>query len=493
MINNGVFRRIAAAAMISFACATSYAQDAADGMSDEIATARELIFTGDPVDLTSALETFRSLAERDPENIDVLYFRGTAALNLSVFQPDLLEQPLTEDEQAALREEAIESFRKVLEIRPDLAGARLELARALFFRGKCNLPPEDLIEHIFGDDCDEAAHHYRRALATDSLPDFLAEVTNWQLNIIRARKRITARLQVTAAPDTNINAGPSTTTYISPTPLLGLRDFDIGDDRRATSGIGFRISGSADYRHPLERSLFPNSVTRIRVGTTLARSDYKGSRFDSTSLYLRAGPEVLFERARASLLALGDYGWSSGSRDGYGLGLELNGDVRLTDRLFWGGGVEAVNRRYRDRAFLNGPRYYFNTNLAYTLTPAILIGGRLGLNRNRPEGNIYKSQTRSIGAFADFDLPPVLGISGFRTGISYDRSLTYYETLLSPFFGLEPRRDRSKIARLSISNVNFTVYDFAPTLTLVYETRKSNTLGYDYNRTRVEFAFGRVF
>ncbi len=491
MVNNGVFRRIIAAAMISFACATSYAQDAADGMFDEIAAARELIFTGDPADLTSALETFRALAERDPENVDVLYFRGTAALNLSVFDPALLEQPLAEDEQAALREEAIESFRKVLELRPNLAGARLELARALFFRGKCNLPPEDLLEHILGDDCDEAAHHYRRALATDSLPDFLAEVTNWQLNIIRARKRMTARLQVTAAPDTNINAATSATYFIS-VPFGPNVPFALNEESRAVSGVGLRISGSADYRHPLEGSLFPNSATRIRIGTTLARSDYKGSRFDTTSLYLRAGPEVLFERARASLLALGDYGWASGSRVGYGLGLELNGDIRLTDRLFWGGGVEAVNRRYRNNPGRNGPRYYFRTNLAYTLTPAILVGGRLGLDRSRPESLSGKNQRKSIGVFADFDLPPILGVSGFRTGVSYDRSLTNYERP-EGFFSLNPRRDRSKSARLSISNINFTIYDFAPTVTLVYETTKSNLPTAEYNRTRVEFAFGRVF
>ena len=491
MINNGMFRRIAAAALISLAGATSHAQDVADGALDEIEAARELIFTGDPADLISALETFRSLSESDPENIDVLYFRGTAALNLSVFQPDLLEQPLTEDEQAALWEEAIDSFRKVLELRPNLAGARLELARALFFRGKCNLPPENLLEHIMGDDCDEAAHHYRRALATDSLPDFLAEVTNWQLNIIRARKRMTASLQVTAAPDTNINAATSATRFVPAIPIAPY--FDINEQDRATSGIGFRISGSADYRHPLERSLLPNSTTRIRIGTTLARSDYKGSRFDTTSLYLRFGPEFLFQRARASLLALGDYGWAAGSRVGYGLGLRLDGDVRLTDRLFWGGSAEAVNRRYRDRVGSNGPRYYFNTRISYTLTPAILVGGRLGLDRIRTESLTGKYQRKSIGVFADFDLPPIFGVSGFRTGVSYDRSLADFERpgyiLLSP----NARKDRTKAARLSISNVNFRVYDFAPTLTLIYETNESNIPTIGYNRARVEFAFGRVF
>ena len=491
MRNNSGFRRVAAAALIAMACATSHAQEAPDGMIDEIATAREMIFTGDPADLRSALDTFRSLAERDPENIDVLYFRGTAALNLSVFRPELLEQPLSEDERAALWEEAIESFRKVLELRPNLAGARLELARALFFRGKCNFPPEDLIEHIMGDDCDESAHHYRRALATDSLPDFLAEITNIQLNIIRARKRMTARLQVTAAPDTNINAGTSATRFIPSVPIAPY--FEINERDRATSGIGFRISGSADYRHPLEGSLFPNSATRIRIGTTLARNEYKGNRYDTTSLYLRAGPEVLFRRARASLLALGDYGWASGSRVGYGLGLELDGDVRITDRLFWGGNIEAIKRKYRKDPGRDGPRYYFNTSLAYTLTPAILVGGRLGLDRIRTDSLTGKHERKSIGFFADFDLPPILGVSGFRTGISYDRSLTKYERpgyfLLSP----DPRRDRTKAARLSISNVNFTVFDFAPTLTLVYETNKSNIQTIGYNRARVEFGFGRVF
>lgn len=478
----------AAVAALMITGASAQTQTVAGDYAVQIETARDILFEGDPA---TALEMLRPIAEALPNNIDAHFFRGVAALNSAGLSEEVAGRTLTEAERIALLDEAIASLRHVLEIRPDIGGARLELGRALFDRGQCLLPPEDLLEHIMGDDCDEAAHHYRRALA-DGLPEMLATATHQRLNIIRARKRVTASVSFSVAPDTNINTATTEAHFFS--PLFGPRaPFEISEADRAQSGVGFNISLAGDYRHPIDLQLFDDSLTQIRVGSTIARREYKGSRFDSTTLALRAGPEVLFRRASAWLLMTGEYNWRSGSRYGYGLGLRLGGSVRLTDRLFLSGGLEGIKRKFRNAPASDGPRYDLNLDLSYTLTPAVVIGARAGLHKTRTDSLTGRYGTKKAGLFTNVDLPPLFGVAGFRLGASYDKSFTKFERpgyfLLSP----NARSDRFDAAELSLTNVNFKLFEFSPRLLLTYETNKSNIQTFGYNRARVEVGLGRVF
>lgn len=488
MFKLGVLRATVSAAVIALAIAGASAQTGADDdYVARIETARDIIFEGDPM---AGLEMLRPIAEALPDNVDAHFFRGVAALNSASLPEEVVGRALTDAERTALLDEAIASLRHVLEIRPDIGGARLELGRALFERGKCLLPPEDLLEHIMGDDCDEAAHHYRRALA-DGLPEVLATATHQRLNIIRARKRVTASVNFSVAPDTNINTATSEARFIPAVPIAPY--FEIAESDRAQSGVGFNISLAGDYRHPVDLQLFDDSLTQIRVGSTISRREYKGSRFDSTTLALRAGPEVLFRRASAWLLLIGDYSWRSGSRYGYGLGLRLGGSVRLTDRLFLGGRIEGIKRKFRNSSSSDGPRYDLDLDLSYTLTPAVVIGTRVGLHRTRTESLTGRYETKKAGVFTNVDLPPLFGVAGFRLGAAYDKSFTKFERpgyfLLSP----NARSDRFDAAELSLTNVNFKLFEFSPRLLLTYETNKSNIQTFGYNRARVEIGLGRVF
>ena len=89
------------------------------------------------------------------------------------------------------------SCRHILESCLGLAGVRLDLARVLFVRGRCTAPPESLLEHLLGDDCDAAAFHFRRALA-GGLPDATAGVVSRFLAAVQARRR---RAEVIHSPN----------------------------------------------------------------------------------------------------------------------------------------------------------------------------------------------------------------------------------------------------------------------------------------------------
>ena len=504
-------------ALVLFPCAPALAQNATDASPDDPAAvverAREMIFGGRPA---AALELLRPLAERYPEDTGAHFFRGmaaSAAANLPEGRPGA---PETVEARRALRDEAVVSYRHILESRPGLAGARLELARVLFERGRCTAPPESLLEHLLGDDCDAAAYHFRRALAGE-LPEEIVEAVSRFLAVVQARKRVSGQFGLAVAPDSNVNAGTSARTFAARFLVLNERGeivparFTLNEEARETSGIGAVISASGEYRHPVGFQLLEKSATRLLLGGSLYRREYGGQRFDDMILAAHAGPQLLFPRGRASLLLKADRRWSgvpvetdrwSAKPVSRGLGPRLEGGLRLGERLWLGGGIERIERRH-DRARLrDGPRLDLDLDLFFAATPAITLGARGGWQRSRAraESPHLSSRTRSLGVFVGADLPPVLGVTGFDVAIFHDVLFTRYDEwdrghgLFSEAPFGEARKDRLSISRLIVSNDHLELFGFVPALSLVHERRETN-IGtvFDYRRNRAEITMQRRF
>ena len=481
-----VVRAVAAALLL--ACAPAFAEDAPPRPDDSAAAveqARRLLGAGRPA---AALDVLRPVAEREPDDTDAWFFRGLAAAAAAGLPDGRPGAPADDAARRALRNEAIASQRHILERRPGLAGPRLELARVLFVRGRCGAEPEDLLEHLLGDDCDAAAYHFRRALAGSLPPRVAGAVSNF-LAAIQLRKRVSGYFSMAVAPDSNINAATSARWF----DWRGLQ-FRLSDEARARSGVGLIVSALGEYRHPVGARLSEDSLTRLRLGAGISRRDYGGRRFDDMTLALHAGPQILFPRGRASLLARADRRWQGGAPTGLGLGGRLEGTLRIGRRLWLDGGAEWMNRRHRSGSTADGPRRDLDLGLSYALTPAVTIGARTGWQRTRARVAPLRSTTWRVGGFVTADLPPVFGAPGFEIGLFQDLLLTRYDApgylLVSP----ERRRDRLSISRLTVSNDDFELFRFAPVLSLVYEGRESNIQNvFDYRRGRTELTLRRVF
>ena len=507
----GHFRAIVAALAL-FPCAPALAQSAPDAPAEDLAAvverAPEMILGGRPA---AALELLRPLAERHPEDTDAHFFRGMAAAAVANLPEGRPGAPEDDEARRALRDEAVASFRHILELRPGLAGARLELARVLFERGRCTAPPESLLEHLLGDDCDAAAHHFRRALA-GGLPDAFVKAVSRYLAAVQQRKRVSGQLGLAVAPDSNVNAATSVRTVDTRWVIFDLESgeavpvpFALRERDLETSGIGAVISASGEYLHPVGFQLLENSATRLRLGGSLYRREYGGQRFDDMSLAVYTGPQLLFPRGRASLLLKADRRWSgvevetdrwSARTVSRGLGPRLEGGLRLGERLWLGGGIERIERRHPRARLLDGPRLDLDLDLSFAATPAITLGARGGWQRSRAraERPDLSSRIRSLGVFAFADLPPVLGVTGFGVALFHDLLFTRYDepgySLISP----EARRDRLSISRLVVSNDHLELFGFVPALSLIHERRESNiaTL-FDYRRNRAEITMSRRF
>jgi len=486
---SGAFRAAAATlALMLFPCAPAFAEEgAALDQAAVVARAKKMIFAGKPLD---ALDLLRPLAELEPDNTDAHFFRGMAALAAARLPKGAPDAPAGEKARRKLRDEAVESYRRILRRRPGLAGARLRLAQSLFERGRCLGEPEDLLEHLFGDDCDAAAHHFRRALA-GRLPDKVAGAVARYLAVVQARKRVSGHFSMAFAPDSNVNAGTDAKTFrLRWLPL----EFKINEDARKTSGAGVVVSASGDYRHPLKLEPLPRMMTRLRVGGGFHRREYDHSAFDDMTVFLHAGPEALFPRGRVSLLGRAERRWYAGEPISYGLGARLEGVLRVGRRLWLGGAVERMERRHRGARANDGPRLDVDLNAAFQATPAVTLGGRGGWNRTLAKSPSLRARTRKMGGFASFRLPPVLGVAGFGLALSHDVLLTAYDDpgyfLISP----NARRDRLSLSRVTIFNETLEMFGFTPALSLARERRDTNILDiFDYSRHQAEISLRRVF
>ena len=487
MTLRGAFFAAAAVASMLLPGASAPAGDVPEDRAAAVARAEAMIAAGKPV---AALDLLRPLTERDPGNADAHFFRGVAASNAARLPEGHPAAPTTGEARRALWDEAVASYRQILRRRPGLAGARLELARALFERGRCLAPPDDLLEHLLGDDCDAAAHHFRRALAGD-LPEKVARAVSHFLAIVQARKRISGQFRVAVAPDSNVNAGTEARTFrVRFLPW----EFELDEESRATPGVGVVVSASGAYRHPLALELLDGTATRLRLGGGVYRREYGGGRFDDMTLSLHAGPEVLFRRGRAALLARADRRWLAGDPTSDGLGLRLEGHLRLGRHLWLGAAAERRERSHRHSTGNDGPRLDLDLDLAYAVTPAVTLGLRGGWQRTRAERPSLRIRAHRLGAFAGVDLPPVLGVAGTDLGLSHDVLFTDYDepgyTLISP----DPRRDWLSISRLTVANNRLEAFGFVPALSLLHERRESNIAElFDYRRDRVELSLRRLF
>ena len=453
----------------------------------EVERAKALLLSGKLVD---ALELLRRFTAEAPDDPDANFLLGMGALGAlrGRTAPDGSEW--TKEAVLAFHDEAVAAFKRVVDSQPGLARPRLELARALFERGRCQREVERVFEHFFGDDCDAAERQFRRAIAGD-VPEAVVGNVNQFIGIIRARRRLTGHFEVALAPDSNVNSASSVDCIFIPA-FPGLC-FRLSEESAATSGLGVTVSAAADYDHPLTVGQRPGLRPSLRLGGGLYRKEYAGSRFDDMIVSVRAGPRVRTGRAEAGVTARAERRWTGDdlAHDAVGVGLEAG---RALGRRAWlSGGLQWMDHRHPDdRAQHDGPRLAVNVGANVVLTPAVRAGLNAGWSEVRSQRATDRNATRTFGASLRFDLPPVFGVRGFGVDLSETLQLTGYEAA-NVSVHPDPRKDRLLISRASLHNRKLDFGGFTPTLSFVNERRSSNIAHLEYRRNRLEFALQRTF
>ena len=403
-----------------------------------------------------ALAILRPLARGNPDDQNVLFLMGLAAIEASRL-PDVAEA-----ERDSLLDEAIASLRVMLIDRPGLVRVRLELARAFFLKGEDSL----------------SRRHFERVMAGNP-PEAVAANVRRFLSQIRVRRRWSMYLGGSVAPDTNIG-GTSGERIIYIQGLPFRRDAE----ELTSSGVGVSVWTGGEYQYPLGDRL------RLRAGGDISRREYSGSRFDQLFVSGHAGPRWLAgANTEVSLLANVRRRWMGAGPENDDLGLRAEAGHRFSRRVTANAGASWHDRRYRIRTSLDGPVVDFSLGGTWVITPTVRADAAAGYGRERPETERFRHTRRWLRAGVTVALP-----LGFTVGGSGQFRWTDYEGNWFPFTSEgEPREDRTRSLRVSVHNRAFTLYGFSPQLSVVNEVRTTNAQLYDYKRTGGELRFVRQF
>ena len=367
------------------------------------------------------------------------------------------------EDRERLLDEAIVAFRAILHDRPELERVRLELARAFFLKGEDDL----------------AREHFERVLAANPPPVVVANIHSY-LARIRERRRWTNYVVAALAEDSNIGAtSEAETVYIFDLP------FRVSPESRSTSGTGVVLWGGTEYQHPVSPRL------RLRAGVDAVRREYAGHDFDQSTVSVHAGPRWLIDQhTELSVLATGTHWWTAGGhpqRHHLGGRVELHRrlsqTVRSTLRASW------EKRDFESSSVWDGPVARLSGHAVWFPASWVRLHLALGYDRERAESVSWRNTTRWARAGASLALA-----HGFTVGGSLEQRHTRFD---GPWGFYTPggvaRRDRTRIARLTVHNRALTLYGFSPQIAWVREFRDTNAQLYDYRRSRVELLVQREF
>ncbi len=425
-------------------------------VSEALAVAERLVDAGRFEDALAILNPLVEQHPDHPRRNDALFLLGLSATQAS-------QRPgLPEDERALLLDLSIAAFRVILNRDPSLVRVRLELARAFYHQGEDDL----------------AREHFEWVLAGDVPPPVVANVRRF-LEAIRARRRWSYNAGLALLPDSNLG-GTSGERIIYIYGLPFVRD----EEDLVTSGIGLSVWGGAEYQAPL------GPQTRLRAGGTASRREYSHSRFDETYASVHLGPRVLLDRdTEASVLATASQRWAGTVKDHHALGTRLEVGHRFNTHLTLSGGASWQGRRYRTQTSLDGPVADLSLGAGWVITPTLRVDLSAGYGRERPRSTRARNLSRRIGAGVSVILP-----EGFTLGGGAEYRRTDYGSGWFPHVPDNGARvDRTRSLRASLHNRGITVLGFSPEVSLVYEKRDTNAQLHDFERTRGELRFVRLF
>ena len=402
-----------------------------------------------------ALSILRPLANGHPDQVDVLFLTGLAAMGAAQ-HPET-----TKPERAEYLDEAIAAFHKILVERPELVRVRLELARSFYLKGNDGLSREQ----------------FERVLAGKPQPEVAANIRRFLISI-RQRRRWSGYFSTSLVPDSNINtSSEAETLHINGLP------FRL-EDASPRSGVGVALHGGGEYEHPVSPNL------RIRAGGSLSRTEYAGQDHDVTSLAAHVGPRwISGNGTEFSLLASGSRQWSGGEPHSHGLGIRLESSHPLSRQVLLSTRATVHQRVHDEDSHLDGPRSSLRLGVLWRAMPTVQLDASVGLSQEQTELARWRNGGQSAGLGASVDLP-----RGFTVGVNGELAWRAYEGNWGFYTPAgESRSDRSQTLRISLFNRVFTVQGFSPKLVLVHERRDSNAQLHDYRRTRVELDVVRQF
>ncbi len=384
--------------------------------------------------------------------LDAAPFTGKFSHNRNLFMRAMIEH-----ERGNL-EEAIRIYREVLANDPKLTAVRAELARALYDN------KEDR----------SAAHHL--FLLRASAPNTNAQRTfDAAINAIEARKTWSFNVWGSIAPSTNFNNGTSLEVI-----NVGGLDFEVGNQAREKSGIGFRGGGNIGYNLRLRKDL----SLIVSSGTNLVQ--YDGVRFDQTALNQTALVRYRQPKYSVAFGAVATQGWYGADEFIWSVGPQAIISYLVTPKAQFYTQLKHVWNRYDEATYLDGWTSTATTQLKYAFNENTLLFAKAGLGRTETQRDHLDNWNGTGGAGLYHELP--WGLTGFAEAtVRYSVSDGDY-----PLLG-EQRKQTRVTGRMSITKRDFYWRGLAPQLEYTYTRNFSNDALSRYDSHGLALTVTRAF
>lgn len=353
--------------------------------------------------------------------------------------------------------EAAIAFRAALDEKPDAVRIRLELAR---------------MQAAVGDEA--AARRTLRQVETAALPPEVAATVGQFSRALQSSKLFGGSVEVSFAPDSNINRATEARTLDTIIAPLTL-----SRDARARSGLGAKLAGQAYGRLPLDAGL--TLVPRLAGSGSL----YRESTFNDIAASALLGLEWQHANNRLSPSLGHTWRW-------YGDKLYARTQTVSLDwlhvpgpkwQMITSGSVSRA--RYMQNDLQDGEIY----NLEFSVERALDVRSGLSLTLSatrqtaRDPGYATTAGGVSVLGWREIGRTTVFASGGLRRTEGDERLFLFPER----------RREWLLSARAGATLRQFTFKGFAPVVRVVYERNSSSVGIYDYRRLAGEVGIVRAF
>lgn len=360
--------------------------------------------------------------------------------------------------QQGMNREAVEVFRFILSREPNFTPARIELSRTLADLGEADAALHQLQVIEFGSDDPEIRRQARSF--GESVKD---------------QRPYGFSGYVTVLPSTNVNRGSGHTVV-----KVGDMDFEIDEEGRKQSGVGFGAGGNA------YRSFYLDEQSRLTWAGSVDLKKYSGSEFDELSVSTNLSLARRFGRLELQAGPIVDYRFLAWEPYAFRYGLSLGGSFDLAPhtRLYSGGTYlrqDFHSLSYRDGwTFLgySGVRHAFSPSLSASLT------GKVGIERTRRD--YLDHDDLEITAQLDREWS-----GGLITSFALRAGVHDYAGKI-PGLGVA-RRDEVWSAGTTLMSRKLSFNGFAPQLQYEYTRQYSNISFYDYDSHDINVIFTKRF
>ena len=393
-------------------------------------------------DYDTAQQILAIILKHEPNSIEALFLMGDAKSEQGKFA------------------DALSYYRKILVDHPELTRVRLDLARAEFETG----------------DDEGADYNFRLALAGSDLPDTVVDNIGYYLAAIQSRKTFTYSVNVSVAPDSNMNAAAAS-NHIT---LFGL-PFELSPNSMQKAGIGVVETVSGEVFTPLA------SDVRLRTGGLVYSEIYPGySQFDDIQTRATIGPQWLTNWGEVSVLGVVGKRWYGNDPYSEEAGGRLEADYNINKHLQLSSYLEGLSDSYHTQQYYNGYNLDQGNFLTYYFNPRMLLRLIGGVGYQSATIDAYENWYWHLGLGVQFEFP--WGITAYAEA---DAKPSYFSGL-DPFFQVR-RADMLYSGKVSTYKRDWNFAGFSPVLSVLYTDNMSNIPIWKFHRVQGQLGVTKQF